>query len=515
MGWNWREGIVAVAAVLTTAASAVDRAMPQAGATCRDLLSLRVPDIEVSDAEILGVGPFRPPGGGRGVDVPVGACRVVLTARPSSDSDIKIEVWLPAAGAWNGKLLGVDNGGFSGTIDYGDLATGVRRGYAAVGTDTGHTGDQMEFGEGHPEKVIDWSFRAVHVMTVAAKAVVEQHYGRAPAQSYFQGCSTGGQQALSEVQRFPGDYSGVVAGDPGNNRVNLILGFLWGWTALHGEDGTPLLAASKLPMLTHAVVAACDRLDGLEDGLIGDPRQCRFDPAELACSGGDVSSCLTATEVTAVKKVYAGARNARTGEQIYPGWLPGTELGWGAYLLNPREPVRIGLFRSFLYGDSSWHWRSFDWDRDVASVRDRMSHLSAMSTDLTTFKARGGKLLMYTGWADPVVPATDTVAYYEALVQTMGGAERTDDFARLFVAPGMAHCGGGTGPNTFDALGALEAWVERGTAPDSISASHSTGGRAGGAVDRTRPLCRYPQVARYNGTGSIDDGANFTCALPR
>ena len=324
----------------------------------------------------------------------------MATATPTPDSDIKVEVWLPEA--WNGKLLGVDNGGFSGAINYAALAGAVTKGYAAVSTDTGHTGDQMEFGIGHPEKIVDWAYRSVHEMTRIAKSVVERATGRAPARSYFTGCSTGGQQALSEAQRYPADYDGIVAGDPGNNRINLIYGFLWSWLATHDADGTSILPRAKLPALAQAAVAACDKNDGLEDGLIGDPRTCRFDPSVLACRGDETNACLTPRQIDAAKKVYAGA-TTKSGQQLYPGWSPGSEAGWATYITNPKEPVRIGLFRSWVFQDPSWDPRSFDWDKDVATVNAKYPFLNAMATDYRAFQSRGGKLIMYTGLADPVV----------------------------------------------------------------------------------------------------------------
>jgi Tannase and feruloyl esterase len=303
-------------------------AAPMAPPTaCADLARLTVPGVAVSSAEVVPAGPFSPGDrGGTGTVPPF--CRVRAVATPSSDSHINIEVWIPAAGSWNGKLLGTANGGFAGSLGYNAMRQGLARGYAVVGTDTGHTGDQLDFAQGHPEQVVDWGYRAVHVMTDLAKLVVRSNQGRFPNHSYFEGCSTGGQQALSEVQRFPDDYDGVVAGDPGNNRVRLILGFLWGWNALHDATGQSILPASKLPAITRAVVAACDTNDGVKDGLIDDPRSCAFNPATMRCTGADSDSCLSKEQVTAVQKVYDGTKNVRTGEVIYPGWIRGSEQGW-------------------------------------------------------------------------------------------------------------------------------------------------------------------------------------------
>jgi feruloyl esterase len=489
--------------LLVSLAAGVDRA--QARVMCASLMSLTIPDVEIASATDVAAGPFGPAGGRGGGTLVPAFCRVAAVATPSTDSHINLEVWIPTTN-WTGRLLGTANGGFAGSIPYGPMAAGLAKGYATVGTDTGHIGDQLEFGLGHPEKIVDWGYRAIHVMTETAKLVIRSDRGRFPDRSYFDGCSTGGQQGLSEAQRYPADYDGIVAGDPGNNRVRLILGFLWGWMALHGEDGKPVLPAAKLATITKAAVAACDANDGLKDGMVSDPATCHFDPSTLLCKGGDDNTCLTAPQVAAVEKVYDGAKNPRTHEQIFPGWTRGSEQGWGGYLLSPAEPSRIGFLRYLTFHDPAWDMKTFDWDRDVAFVDAQVPAISATSTNLSAFKSRGGKLVMYTGLADPVVPPQDAINYYDAVTKAMGAAA-TPSFFRFFPVPGMGHCNGGTGPVDFDALGALERWVEQGEAPASLAGSHSTGG----TVDRTRPLCAYPARARYKGTGSIDDAANFTC----
>ena len=491
--------------------------LPGTGTTCENLAALTIPNVTIHAAAMVAAGGFTPPGAQAALTLPA-FCRVEATARPTSDSEIKVEVWIPPVEAWNGKFQGVGNGGYQGSISYTALATALRRGYAAASTDTGHTGDDMKFGQGHPEKVIDYGWRAVHLMTDTAKLIVRNAQGRFAEKSYFVGCSAGGHQAMSEAQRFPEDYDGIVAGAPAHNRIRQAFGFMWSWTATHTLDGKPLLTQPKLALVTRAVVEACDGIDGLKDGLVADPRACTFDPVKLACkAGADEASCLTPAQVDAVAKVYDGARNPRTGEQIYTGWPRGSESfgepasqSWRQYLLEPGEPSRIGLFRYFLFHDPSWDVRTLDYDRDLAYAEERLAHLPAVSRDLSGFKRQGGKLLVYAGWMDPVVPPQDTTAYYDAVSKVMGGYDKTRDFFRLFMAPGMGHCAGGPGPNQFDALTALEQWVEKGVAPETLLASHGNNGK----VDRTRPLCAYPQVARYKGTGSIDEAANFSCVTP-
>jgi len=478
---------------------------------CERLAALTIPSTAITSTVAVPAGPFSPGGpGGRGGtagrEFPA-FCRVTAVATPVPGSEIHVELWLPAA-AWNGKFLGTGNGGYSSAIGYADMERALRLGYATAGSDTGHEGGDLRFAVGHLEKIDDWAWRAVHVMTETAKPILRGYYGRFATQSYFSGCSTGGQQALTEAQRFPADYDGIVAGDPGNNRVRLNVGFLWSWLAVN-KDGAEPLPASKLPMINRAAVAACDALDGVKDGLIADPRACKFDPGVLLCKGADGGDCLTASQVAAVRAVYDGARNPRTGDRLYPGWARGSESGWSGYFVGQREPARVDFWRYWVFNDPNWDFHTFDFDRDAAYADSKMAAATANDPDLTAFKQRNGKLLMYHGWADPVVPPEDGIAYYESVEKAMGGAQKTSAFFRLFMVPGMGHCAGGPGPSAFDALGALDKWVAQGTAPDRIVASHS----AGGTVDRTRPLCPYPQAARWNGTGSIDDAASFACAV--
>ncbi|MEO7270366.1 MAG: tannase/feruloyl esterase family alpha/beta hydrolase [Vicinamibacterales bacterium] len=487
----------------------VAQAERQAAWRCADLAALTIPDATITAVQEIAAGPFTPSGTTRALTVPE-FCRVMAVATPSPDSRIAIEVWIPAGARWNGKLLGTGNGGFAGSIGYPAMAAGLAKGYATAGTDTGHTGDNLDFAIGHPEKLIDWSYRAIHVMTDLAKQVTKASRGRLPDRAYFEGCSTGGQQALSEAQRYPADYDGIVAGDPGHNRVRLILGFLWSWTAMHEADGRAILPASKLPLLTTAAVSACDAGDGLQDGLIADPLACRFDPAALACSGADREACLTAPQVEAVRKVYQGARHPRTAEQIFAGWAPGSESGWGSYLVNPKEPVRVAFLRTLVFNRPGWTPRDFDWETDVAVADHAVPTVAATSRDYHAFNARGGKLIMYTGLADPVVPPGDTIRYYEEVVKATGGVAETQSFFRFFPVPGMGHCSGGPGPSSFDALAALEQWHEQGIAPAQLLGRHLTDG----VVDRTRPLCAFPSVARLDRPGSPDVAESFSCVVP-
>jgi feruloyl esterase len=437
------------------------------------------------------------------------SCRVKIAARPVPDSEIQIEVWLPAKESWNGKLLGTGNGGYSGAMSYPTMEAALRSGYAVAASDTGHSGGDLKFGVGHPEKIADWAYRAVHVMTEVAKLVVRNYYGRFPNEAYFSGCSTGGQQALSEAQRYPADYDGIIAGDPGNDRIRLNVGFLWSWAATH-RGSEEILSADQLQLVMKSVKESCDAKDGIRDGLIDDPRKCGFDPGTLLCKGESRDGCLSADQVAAIRKVYGGARNPRTGKQIFPGWIPGSEAGWTGYFVGHSEPARTDFWRYWIFGDPQWDPSTFDYDRDLEWAESKLGFVAATDANLDLFRKRQGKLILYQGSADPVVPPANTIAYYDAVARAAGGSAAVNGFARLFMVPGMGHCQGGDGPSVFEPLSALDAWVSQGAAPARIVASHVTAGK----VDRTRPLCPYPQVARRKGSGSIDEAESFVCVMP-
>jgi feruloyl esterase len=485
-------------------------ASPASAAQCDSLAALALKNAKITSAQLVAAGQFVPPTQQQGranpyKDLPA-FCRVEATLTPSSDSDIKVEVWLPASG-WNNKFQAVGNGGWAGVISYAAMAEAVRGGYASASTDTGHVGGTGKFALGHPEKLVDFAWRSEHEMTVKAKSVVQAFYGSAPRLSYWNGCSTGGRQGLKEAQMFPEDYDGIIAGAPAN-RTAISL-----WIA-HAvlKDPASYIPPAKYPMIHQAAVAACDAGDGLEDGLIGDPSKCSFDAKVLLCKAGDGPSCLTAPQVEAAKKIYSPAVNPRTGKEMFQSLVPGTELGWGVQALGPEPSQNIyDQFRYVVFKDPNWDWKTFDFDKDVARG-DQPENLimNATNPDMKKFFSRGGKLLLYHGWSDPNVPTVNTIKYFNSVVENLGGAEKAAKNVRLFLAPGMGHCGGGEGPNVFDKIGALERWVEQGQPPASLLASKMSEGK----VERTRPLCPHPQVAKYKGTGSIDDAANFVCAVP-
>ena len=488
-----------------------------ADASCGSLTALTIPQVRITKATDVPAGPFVAPGSTRALVTPL-FCRVEGVASPSSDSSIGFEIWMPPPSAWNGRFQAVGTTGFLGAIEYGDMVAALSRGYAVAGSDAGHAGGELKFADGHPEKIIDWSYRAIHVVTNLAKLVVRNYEGRHPDFTYFFGCNTGGHQALSEAQRYPGDFDGIVAGAPANDRINEIVAYQHIWRASHDNDGRNILPAGKLHLLGQAVVKACDRLDGVQDGVLENPLQCRFDPDTLRCEGSASASCLTAAELTAVKKIYEGPHNARTGERIFPGWPFGSESagptatqgqGWRQIVDLP-EPRRTEFWNYFVFNNPSWDWRTFDFDRDLEYANRKVGYVSAVDHDLSAFKRSGGKLLLYAGWSDPILPGGDPIHYYDEVTHAMGGREATESFARLFMMPGVGHCSGGPGPDTIDPITAIESWVEKGVAPEKLIATKIESGK----VVRERPLCIYPRVAKYSGSGSSDVASSFACQLP-
>jgi feruloyl esterase len=419
----------------------------------------------VTLAQSVAQGGFTQPAGrgGRAGASPYAAlpafCRVAVTLKPTPRSDIKAEVWMPSTG-WNGKLQVVGNGSFAGTIGYGAIATALASGYAAASTDTGHTGPAANTFV-NEDVLADYAYRSIHETTVAAKRILDGFYGGAPKFTYFSGCSTGGRQALQAAQRYPEDFNGIVAGAPGLLASRQAFAQNWAYQAT--VDPAAALPREALTLVHGAVLNACDALDGAKDGVLENPLACRFDPQVLACSstaGGAANSCLMPPQVEAIRKIYAGPSNPRTGEPIFPGLERGSELGWSA------GPVGLAAdyFRFIVFKDPDWDPKTLNFDSHVALVASRpeFQPLDATKTDLTAFTSRGSKLLMYQGWAENGIPPRNVVTYYENVKAKTTGA---NDGVRLFMIPGMGHCGGGDGATTFDMIAALDQWVTTGKAP--------------------------------------------------
>src|SRR5687767_5360312 len=444
---------------------------PAVSTACDKLAALALPNTTIASAQLVPAGPFTPPApqgppggpvapnaqaggrggpaGGRGqgpaapqITLPA-HCRVQAVLKPSSDSHIEMEVWLPAEN-WNGKFQAVGNGGWAGTISYAAMGTALQEGYAAASNDTGHKGGSANFAIDHPEKLVDFAYRAVHEMTVQSKAIINKYYNRAPRLSYWNGCSTGGRQGLMSAQKYPEDFDAIVAGAPANYQTHL---HAWDLSVTVPVSKNPASAvpAAKLQLLNNAVIAACDGNDGVKDGLLNDPRACRFDAATLQCRAGAGDDCLTADQVATVKRLYAPAKTT-SGEVVFPGKDYGSELGWTANQSISALPA--GSF-VVAYNDPKWDAAGFDLDRDLKVVDEKVgSIVNAINPDLRAFKARGGKLILYHGWNDTAISPGNAIDYYTSVLKRMGG--RQDDFVRLYMAPGMNHCGGGVGPNQIN-----------------------------------------------------------------
>jgi feruloyl esterase len=486
---------------------------------CENLKSLSIPATEFTAVETVAAGPYQPPAGaGRGAGGPAGPagggpavqprmlpahCRVAAILRPSTDSDIKMELWMPTEN-WNGKFQMVGNGGWAGIISFPQMAAALREGYATASTDTGHEGGNGMFALGHPEKIVDFGWRAVHETVVKSKALIKAYYGESSKYSYWNGCSTGGRQALVEVTKFPDDFDGVLAGAPANPHIHLHAAGVERSIEMMKNPGGALSQAN-VEMLHNAVLAKCDALDGVKDGMIGDPSKCHFDPASLLCKGEETEGCLTAAQVTTVKIAFADVKTKK-GEIIWTGFQPGGELQYAAFKSVPTQPGGgWDSIRILGHQDADYDFHKFDLDSDV-ELADK-SGIDAHTYDLSPFKKHGGKLLLYHGWADQAIPPGNTVNFYSAVLDKMGSDQ--SDWLRLFMVPGMQHCSGGPGTDQFNKMAVIERWREAGVAPAQIVAAHVTNGQ----VEMTRPLCPYPQVAVYKGTGLTDDAGNFTCKI--
>lgn len=512
-------------------------------ATCESLKSTSLPDTTIESSVTVPAGSFKDPAVPWALPAKLPEhCRVIGTIKPTADSNIRFEVWLPTAN-WNGKLQGAGNGGFAGSITYhGGLVEAVQRGYAGTSTDTGHAadGENVQWAKGHPEKLIDYGHRAIHLMTVNAKAIVKAYYGEAPKRSYFASCSNGGRQALMTAQRYPEDYDGIIAGAPANNWTGLMLGFLWNSQAQLKPDA--YVTANHSAAIEAEVNTQCDVLDGVKDQIVGAPQACKFQPQKLRCTDKPSKWCLTDPQIGALQSIYQGPRTS-SGTQLFPGFTPGAEvgtvpgLGWDGWIFGPAAAggtqgrFSTNFMRSVVTGDDNWQPGNFDFDRDAPLIERFGPILNATDPDLSRFAARGGKLILFHGWADAAIPPLNTINYFDSVGTKMG--PQREQFARLFMVPGMQHCLAGPGPSTFggisaavqpanptgDLSAALEQWVEKGVAPETIRAVRPKNlllalyDPTQGGVDRSALLCAYPKQAKLNG-GDQSDAASYTCEIP-
>jgi feruloyl esterase len=519
-------------------------ALPAAAGTCETLaVNLGLTGTTVTGAVTVPGPSFTAPDGVTYTDVP-SFCKVSAVLVPTSDSFINVELWMPTA-SWNGRFEGIGNGGYAGTIALGvpAMIAGLQQGFAVATTDMGTAPSGNNDGDaliGHPQKWIDFGWRATHLMTTTSKQLMQAFYGREPRWSYFNGCSTGGEQALMSAQRFPDDYDGILGGDPAGNRTHGHVGVLWNYAAMHRTPQSLFTSTGQTQAMVNSILAACAVKSGglATDAFLTDPRACDWDPAVMQCTGAPDGTCLTADQVAAARAIYAGPVDPVTGHRILPGATKGGEadgqFGWVGIGTQPETP--FGSLFKWVFGPT-FVYSMFNFDSDVATLDSILApNLNANSTDLSAFRDHGHKFIMYHGWADPLITPQESINHYNAIVAAQGkgpaAAKKAQEFYRLFMVPGMYHCASGPGPNAFgnrfsglvyappplandsahDIFTALQDWVERGVAPTRIVAAKYVNDLPQQGVQMTRPICLYPNVARYNGTGDPNAAENFSCA---
>ena len=499
---------------------------------CSGLKNLKLDNTEITLAEAVTSGSLAIPN-----ESPIGGlpsmCRIAGVLRPTGDSEIRFEVWMPEQG-WNGRLLGVGNGGFAGAIGYGQFVAYLKRGFAVAGSDAGHQAEAEDasWAFGHPEKIKDFGWRAVHLTTERSKQIVAVYYGKPQDHAYFDSCSDGGREALMEAQRFPADYDGILAGAPANAWSTMIASGVSG-IQTQINDPRAFISDLKLQAIQKAALDACDAQDGVKDGVIADPAKCHFDSNVLLCKAGENLDCLTHPQLIALNTIYEGSKDSH-GKLIFPGFTMGDETGWREWVTGSAPGASSSVqyvqnyFRYMVTGDPKWNVLTANVDEALNLSREKSAaDLDSTNPDLSKFSARGGKLILYHGWNDQAISPWNTIAYYKQVQQTMG-AQKTESFTRLYMVPGMEHCYGGPGATAFGQFGigtakgpsnglfdSLQNWVEKGAPDDAVFATKYAPG-ADGAMKpaMTRPLCAYPAVATYSGTGDPMDAANFACTKP-
>ncbi|MEO7208331.1 MAG: tannase/feruloyl esterase family alpha/beta hydrolase [Steroidobacteraceae bacterium] len=513
---------------------------PAAATTCEEIAHLALPETTITLAQSVAAGAFTPPvpsWAGKFMHpapIPVSFCRVTGEIRPTKDSDIKFELWLPLSG-WTGRYESVGNGGFAGSIRYDSMSEPLLAGSAVASTDDGHDAPAIgptsaDWAFGHPEKIIDHGHRAVHLTAVTAKAITAAFYGRPPAHAYFVGCSKGGQEAFMEAQRYPADFDGIVGGAVANQWTDLFASFVW-TENMNLASRESYLSPVDLAKIGAAVSAACDTVGGVKSGFINDPLRCEVAPSSLG---------LTPAKLRTFESIHQGPKD-RAGRQTFAGQAYGSENpGWtdtisatsfeAAETEAQMSMYGDNFFRNFIYQDHHWSFHGFDLDKGRADAEKTVGAImNADDVHFAKFKTRGGKLIQYAGMADSIVTPLSSVNFYQSVVAAQGhmptgdALKRTQEFYRLFVVPGMGHCGGGPGPNQFGQAGgagdaehdlvvALHQWVEKGVAPTRLIATKFVSDDKTKGVAMTRPLCLFPQVAKYRGTGPVTEAASFTCA---
>lgn len=488
-------------------------------ATCDSLNSLKLPHVSIK-ATLVAAGAYKPAQAPNAKgpapdysDLPA-FCDVVVVSTPATGSTINIEYWLPETN-WNGNMIVTGNGGLGGSINNGGgstrggtpFITNMKAGYIAGMSDTGHNAANGNAFLANPESLIDFAYRAEHETAEIGKQLARARFESAVRRSYFDGCSGGGRQALKAAQMYPGDFDGVLAGSPAVASIGRAAQAIWIGQATH-KSPEAALPAAKFATVHDAVIAACDALDGVKDGVLENPRKCSFDPKTIQCQGADATTCLTAAQVETVRAIYSDVKNPRTGEVYFPGHEPGSEAGWNTMAGANPFGVGVDVFRYTAFnGDAAWDYKTMNFDTDIAKAQKNAGAIDALDPKLKPYFDRGGKIIQFHGWNDPQISPRSSVSYYEDVVKNNGGLSKVQQNHRLFMIPGMAHCGGGDGTSSFDGFSALVQWVEQNKAPETLAGAKI----ANGQTVRTRPICSYPATAQYKGTGSTDDAANFTC----
>lgn len=472
--------------------------------------SLNLQGVTVSGTEAVDGGSFTPPGSTRPLRGLPAFCRVTVALKPSASSNINAEIWMPRN--WNGKLVAVGNGGLAGTISYADMAPALAKGYATASTDTGHVASDTTWLPNR-EKQYEYMSGSVHEMTAAAKNVLPRFYGRAASRAYYQGCSTGGGQGFSAVQRFPTDFDGVIAGAPQNFPTHFRAALVYDWQLANASPAT-VLPTATLANVTKAVLNQCGGAAAATDGFLMNPQACAFDPRSMQCAEGQSGdACLSAAQVGVVSAIYTGLRSPTTGVSMWPGFPVGSEQpvsggGWAQHGTSGGQPFNTAslFFRIGVLEQPSFDLKLMDFHQTVQRADQLFGDvINSISTDIRPFTGRGGKLLMYHGWVDPLIAPQNSINYYETLVAQAQSRGQVEESTRLFMVPGMGHCSGGPGATAFDSLDVLDAWVERGQAPARIEARSTT------TPIFSRPLCPYPQTAEYAGTGERTLASNWRC----
>ena len=506
---------------------------------CQSMAQLKLPNTKIIQAEYVSAGDYTI-SEDKHFEMPE-FCRVVGRSRPTSDSDIKFEVWMPVH-EWTGRYYQIGNGGFAGELYYAAMRSQLLLGNAVAATDTGHQDSPFsaQWALGHPEKVIDYGYRSLKITSDKARQLIQAFYGALPQYAYYLGCSGGGRQALVAAQRFPKDWDGIIAGAPPIDFTALLTSFANTQHVLSSHGSRSYISPDKLPAIQRAALLTCNDRANVVNDIATNPQYCLLEPDTLSCKGDENNQCLTALQVNSLSNIITGPKNPNTGEVLIAGYEPALAETWGEYIsrYNPADAAQVyfatGFFAHMVYDNPDWKLEDFDLKNAWAAINNKTiagealrDVLNATNANLSPFHQRKGKILMYLGWGDSSVPPRSGIRYYERVMDEVG-AQRTQEFFRLYMAPGMTHCAGGPGPNSFgqffdplntsdkqdELILALEAWVEEGRAPKEIVATKYISDNPRLGVVSTGLLCPHPQVAVYQNKSRRTKAENYLCLTP-